>query len=313
MLTGGFGYAYMNTAELLDTAFELYKKTFWRQMVRVMILGIPAILAFSAYIAAAVFILGVTNSGGASGLSMSAGILAFFFILMYLVWAAASAAGNISLTRQAFYGSPISLDTMFNDIKSNFFRVFSALSAVFLAVLPFLAAAIYIVIYAARYIQLLRASSAFLIFISVVALFAAALIALIFQTLTSNAVHAAAFEKKYFFAAVIRSCVIIKGDAVKIFGTYIIWQMITAIVSYSALIALYLAAGFVNGALGWVSDYYLPGLYPAMVISNMVSVWISVVLSPLSGILPSSVYFNQMIKKEGLDIKIKLEMLGGRA
>jgi len=301
----------MNTAGLLDMVFYLYKKTFWRQMVRAMVFGIPAYIFLIIFSFFGVMFFGAAGIGG-----VSAAVFASVFVVLFLIWATLGAAGNTSLTKQAFYGNNVSIDIMFKDIKNGFFSVFTSLAAVFLLALPLLAAAVLFFVRVFRYFferpYNADASIVFIICIIVVIVLAVYFISAIFFTATSAVVPAAAIEKKYFFSAVARSFMLVKNDFKKIFGTYLIWRLIVGLINYSALIAYYIATGSVSAVINNLTDFYSMSSLTYLLGNNFVYILISLILSPFDAILAATVYFNQRIKNEGFDIEIGLEKLAER-
>ena len=311
-----FEYFYMNTAELLDKVFAIYKKTFWLQMARAMIFGIPAYILLAIYVFAGVVLFGVASFGGDVSIGVSLAVFILLFVIGLLLWQAVSITGNFALSKQAFYGNIPTLDMMCKEIKKNFLRVFTALFAILILAVFIIGliilAMIYIIIPVGRDINFYRdisisygAQIAIIVGLIVLSLLAAAFIVLTFQTLTSFAVPCAIFEKKMFFSAVIRSVSVVKGDFRKIFGTYFLWFMIYLIISYSLMVIYYIATGSFTNILGLFTGHYTtgPGVFA---MDYMVSIIISLVLSPFGGILTTTIYFNQLIKKVGLDIEIEL-------
>ena len=295
----------MNTSELLDKVFDLYKKTFWKQMVRVMALGAPVLILAAAFL----FFGALSLYQG----PVFVAVYIFILIITFLAWEALSISGNISLTKQAFYGKEASLGIMARDVRESFPRVFSVLSALFAMTAPLIAACAFAAFYIIGFLQSVSLNSFASAAFAGLAVFATALIITLFaafyNTLVSSAVPAAVCENVFFMKAVVKSVNVIKGDYIKITGTFMIWRIISAVVNYSVLVLYYLATGSINNVIGWFTGYYTPGIFPSLIGVNLVSVWIFLIMSPFGGILSTAVYLNQRIKKEGLDIIIGLEML----
>jgi len=302
----------MNTAEILDRVFDIYKKTFWRQMARVFIFGVPAFILLAAYSFLWVIIFGAARFNGPVGV-IPAVIFILSLVIIFIIWEALSLTGNISLARQAYYGSELSLDVMFKDIGKNILRVSSALFAVVISAVPFAAAGAYIFIAALRIIQDYgfergpSLAAVIAVIIAVIVIFS--ILIAFFRAITSSAIPAAIFEKRYFFGAVARSFFIVKGDFFKISGTFLMWQLITAAVNYSLITAYYFASGSLGGISGFFSDYYAPGTISYLIGNNLLTVWVSVIISPFGGIISAVIYINQRIKKEGFDIELRLNRL----
>ena len=299
----------MNTAELLDTVFELYKKTFWRQMVRAMLFGAPAYAAIIVVLITGAFVVGATGTGGLPAVVSAAVVAAIF-----LVWDTLGVSGGVSLTEQAFYKHDVSLDVMFKDIKKNFLRVLASLAATALLALPPLAAAVFLL---AGLIKTPSVYSPWLTISPGTAVCLALLIFMIifasvsfFNALTSAAAPAAAIEKKIFAAAVLRSFSLLKGDIFKTGGVFMLWRLITGSLELSFMVVFFLVSGSFTAVLGAFSEYAGPGALFSLLGNNWAYLLVSLVLSPLGCILNTAVYFNQRIKKEGFDMEIELAEAG---
>ena len=301
-----FEYGRMNTAELLDTVFELYKKTFWRQMVRAMIFGIPAYIAL---IAVSIFGAVLLNAAGSGKIFGGFAAILIVFVLLILIWDALSFGGNISLTKQAFYGKKVSLDVMFSDIRKNFIKMFSAVAAIFLLAFPPLAIA---ALFFSRVFRSVNFSSfpdislTMFIAAAAVVVFIAYAATAVFDTLVSSAAASAAAEKKYFFSAVARSVRLIRGDFLTVCGTFMLWRLILGLLNYSVTAVYFLATGSFAAGVNFFAEFNARGALTDLIGNNFYFLLISLILSPLGGILKTVIYFNQRIKKEGFDIEIEL-------
>ena len=298
----------MNAAKLLDTVIDLYKKTFWRQMIRAMAFGVPAYIFLFVYAFVVLIVFGATRGTPPVLLTV---IFAAVFAVCFFIWKALSVTGNVSLVKQAYNGKA-SLDVMFKEIKQSFTKVFTAVCAVFLTAAPLTAAAAYVIS------RVVRAASApgdwrfappavYMIIIAAVVY----LLTVVFETLTTAAIPASVFEGKKFFAAVFRSFTIVGNDFFKIFGLVYIWRMIVLIVNISFLIVFYFAAGYLNGGVNFLTDNYSPAAFSYLVGNNFISIALTLLFSPFGGIFAACVYMGQRMKKEGLDIIMQIENLGG--
>ena len=293
----------------MDTVIDLYKKTFWRQMVRAMIFGVPAYIFLILYSLAVAIVFGASR-GSPSGYAV-AGFIAVFAVLFF-IWEALSMAGNVSLVKQAYTGKT-SLDVMFKDIKASFFKVFTAVCAVFISAAPFICAAAFFLFRSVRAVS----GADYWSFTPAVAYAAAAVVVVYlftvaFEALTAAAVPVSVFEGKKFFLAVFKSVKIVGNDFFKVYGLIFIWRMIVLIINISFLLVFYIAAGSLNGAVNFFSENYSPAAFSLIIGNNFISVALTLLLSPFGGILASCVYISQRIKKEGFDIILKIENQGGR-
>jgi len=298
----------MNTAELLDTVFYLYKKTFWRQIARVVIFAAPAyvlIIAQSFAGAAFLFAPGYVNLvNGPFFITFAASVL-----LIVWVWASLNLTGNISLASRAYYGEEFSLGQMFNDIKINFLRTLSAVAAVFLLAVPPVSALMFIVYRAFRYlygVDFTRIPAAFIIIagVSVIFIYCAATA---FSCLTSAAAPSAALGGDWFFSAVVKSIRLIKKDMLKIYGLYHVWRLITAVLYFAALAAYFILTGGAGAIAGAFTGYYAADV-SRFIGGNLIYILITLILSPLGGILCTTIFINQKMRRFGLVNELKIRV-----
>ena len=131
----------------------------------------------------------------------------------------------------------------------------------------------------------------------------------VFSNIFSLSVAVAIFERQMFFSAISRSWQLIKGNFWGIFGVRTIWALAVLAISYAAQGVLSLFNIFMGGIIGFGGSTLI-GLYAALsVLVGLISFVISFAVMPLEGILHASIYFNQRIKKEGLDIDDAIEGL----
>jgi len=297
----------MSAAELLDSVIDLYKKTFWRQMVRAMLFGVPAYIFLFLYAFFVLVVFGATRGTPPILLTV---VFVAIFAACFFIWEALSVTGNISLVKQAYAGKA-SLDVMFKDIKRSFFNTFTAVCAVFLTAAPLITAAAFVIRRVAGAVDISgvwRTLSVvyIIIIIAVIYLFTVA-----FEALTTAAVPVSVFEDKKFFTAVFRSFAIVGNDFFKIFGLVFVWRMIVLIVNISFMVVFYLAAGYLNNGVNFLTDNYSPAAFSLLIGNNFISVALTLLFSPFGGIFAACVYMGQRVKKEGFDIIMQIENLGG--
>jgi hypothetical protein len=123
----------------------------------------------------------------------------------------------------------------------------------------------------------------------------------VYSNIYALSIPVAVFEKRSFFSAVIRSWLLLKGEFWKILGLRILWVVVIYIFMYAAQ-GLWLT---VSGIF-----YISPAFeYMGMMTSTVMVFLISFLVGPLEGIFPAVIYFNQRIKKEGMDIELCIEGL----
>jgi len=134
------------------------------------------------------------------------------------------------------------------------------------------------------------------------------LLIVIYTNIFALSVPVAMFEKRVFFNAVFRSYQLLKEDFWRILGLRILWFFIVLLFSYSAqglLMLIFGIATFIGGDM-----YSFIGLWTLTSIFQVyASMAVSLLVAPMEGIMTSLIYFNQKIKKDGLDIEINLERL----
>jgi len=304
-------YLPMNAAALMDRVFDLYKATFKMQIAFSLIIGIISLILMVAMgIALAI---GVGAAFGVAGYAddrfiVIAVVLVLIGILpLYLGWVYLSASGHILISKQAFYGEPIELPL--GDTFAAFLRIMSAalahliLSAPWFILLAFgiyfVAAGQYDILYFFLDIHPLTLIFGGLAF---------SLLYIIYSNIFALSIPVAIFERRLFFSTVTRSLQLLKGDFWRVLGLRTLWVIVVYIFSYSAQGLVLAIVGFAAASAGNVVD--LGQLYIAT--SGMqfyVSLFAAILLGPMEGILTALIYFNQKIKKDGLDIEIGLDRL----
>ena len=313
-------YSFMNAAGLMDRVFDLYKATFKFQIAFSLIIGIiSSILILVLGIALALGIASIVYGTVAAGVYsdfydryiIAAVIFTLIAILpLYLGWLYLSASGHILISKQAFYGEPIELPI--RDTLKAFFRVMSAALAQLLLSMPwFVLLVIFIYNAATGYGGILE----FILNIHPLVLaltgLAYVLIYVIYSNVFALSVPVAIFEKRFFFATITRSFQLLKDDFWKVLGIRILWAILVYLISYSAqglLMAIVAVIAFFAGNLANVSALWFATEILQFYIS-LFSLFIGIIIGPMEGIMTALIYFNQKIKKDGLDIEIGLHRL----
>lgn len=296
----------MNAAQLMDKVFDIYKKSFWNQVAFAAIVSIVAFMAifaatFVLVIVISVFVYFMTSGGMVADelpVLMMIGIVVALLPFV-AVWLAFSSSGHILLSRQAFYGYPASIAHM--GLFKVVFRVFTAVLAQLIIAFPFFAVAFGLLAMIAFFPG---ATAVFVIGLVLVAV-GYVLLANTF----SLSVAVAAFERRYFFGAIFRSWELVKPDYWRIFGVRIVWMLAVFAFSFSAqgiFMVITAAWGLVAGTMPM---FYLLTVVVVMITSFVGPMVVSLLISPLDGIMQSLIYFNQRIKHEGFDLELRIEKL----
>ncbi|MCL2664671.1 MAG: hypothetical protein FWE82_03585 [Defluviitaleaceae bacterium] len=306
-------YAPMNAAGLFDRVFDVYQKSFWKQLAFSAIIGAVSF----AFIFAAMIVMAVAVTLFSVNNSEMNFIFVFFVLLsavlpLYIIWVAAADAGHIILSKQAFYGGRISFP--FKELPGAALRTVTAIIMQFILSLPWFALIVFFIYLLIGgisgsdpmffYWLIEYISSGWFVFLA----FAATLGYLVYSNLFALAVPVAVFERKYFFSAIKKSFLLIKNEFWKVLGIRFLWTVVVYIFSYSA-------QGLWAAVMGVVSyGNSSSGISVALIMSGtlfqyMVTMFISFLVGPLGGIFTALLYFNQKIKREGLDIEIGIERL----
>lgn len=307
-------YEPMNAAELMDRVFDVYKKTFAKQLAFSALIGVISFLfmmILGVVAGMAVIMPSINNTETA----MTGMIVAMVAVMLpvYWVWTATAEAGHIILSQQAFYLRPIRMPV--RRLPGIVLRVLGASLAQLILSIPW-ALLIFLCIY-----MMLRSSGSFAmddlpyvltVFTSglwLVISIGGAFVYVVYSNVFALAVPVAVFEKCSLFKAVARSWRLIKGEFWKILGIRILWTVVVYLFTYSAQGLWALATMLINGVSGSAFGVSLFMGTAGSLLQSLMTIAVSFLIGPLGGILTALLYFNQRIKKEGLDIEIKLEHL----
>ena len=285
-------FSKMNTAEVMDRVFDVYRKSFFKQLGFSAIVGVIAfvlifaitvmMLTMGTLFFAFFAITGVEHFPAGNAAIIPAIIFLGIMVLLYLLWQSVASAGHILLSEQAFYGRAMKLQ--FGNVLAVAVRVFSAFLAQVILVIPVIALA-----GGAFYLSALLAGNAFQI-----AVFAAGFFGVIvYLNIFLFAVAVAIFENRMFMKAIQRSWELVRGEFWKLFGIRVLWFMVIMVITYATYGLL--AVG------GMIANFEL--------LFALINIILGFAIMPLDGIMQAVLYFNQRIKREGLDLEIKLEHL----
>ncbi|MCL2203336.1 MAG: hypothetical protein FWB88_05305 [Defluviitaleaceae bacterium] len=302
-------YYPMNAAELLDRVFDVYKKSFWKQLAYAAIVGAAGFVAMGFF----TMLLGVGIVVSVlmfAPTAVFAGLLAFLFLFIpfILFWQAAISTGSILLSRQAFLGQRVKLP-MFQ-LMRRIGRVTLALLAQVIVAVPYLAIVggiLFLFFWFVDVPYALWMTRVYVTF-SIVILLAAIAGFFMYMHIFSLAVAVAVNERVMFFRALHRSFVLVKEDFWRLLGVRVMWWLIVLVLSMATQGVLSLVPMLV-GVLAAGSYTFVPMMLGLQLILGIFSVGLSFAMYPLDGIMVSLMYFNQRIKHEGFDIEIAVERM----
>ena len=303
----------MNAAALMDRVFDLYKATFKTQIAFSLIIGTISILFMIILgIIMAVAIqgaLGVTGAGSIDDRVILISVIAILIgvLPLYIGWLYLSASGHILISKQAFYGEPIELP--FIETLRAFLRIMSAAIAQALLSAPWLIPLGLLIYFADAqdgfYYVILAGLHPALI---VLFLLLYVILYFIYSNTFALSIPVAIFEKRLFISTILRSFVLLKGDFWRILGLRLLWAFLISLFSFSLqgmiLMIVAVLAAFSGNVLDFEATWYA-----TMTIRFYAPLFAGVLVGPMEGIMTALIYFNQKIKKDGLDIEIGLSRL----
>ncbi|MDR1560031.1 MAG: hypothetical protein LBS84_10115 [Clostridiales bacterium] len=316
--------SYMNAAEVLDKVFDVYRRSLLYQI------GLNFCVYTIGFAALYVILIGVVITGLFAGtaVSLTAGVSgtvilgvigAAILIWLFIIYANLCAAACGFLSWQSYSGRPIDFSAALKNTFKSFGRI-AALSLAELAAGIPLALLLCAALFAAFADQVAFIGDwtnelfySLFTFRNLLLLFAIAipvsLLGVIAYNYCALALPAAVFDRKYFFEAIISSYRLMKGDFWRILGIRVVFAGAVTLINYS----LSSLSSALLGTLTALSDSFSPNQFGLMTIGVVVQYAVSfitgVLLMPLSSILTSILFFNQKIKKESLDLAMRLEIL----
>jgi len=320
--------SYMNAAEVLDKVFDIYKHSLFYQIglnFCVSVIGgiamyvIMLIAAFSG-IMASVFINLSQVEANVPNIIIACGIGFAILIWFIITYSNLIIAATGFLSWQSFSGRPINFTAALKSTFKSLWRIATVSLAEMIAGIPVIALIAFILysVFASqgvftiefwRYSHYLYFFRPLNILLLSAIILAGSLIVLVVYNYFALALPAAVFDRKHFFTAIITSYRLMKGDFCRILGIRVVFSGAVMIISYS----FSSISGILIGVSNALSNSFSPNLYTLMiagiVIQYIISLISSILIMPLSGILTSVIFFNQKIKKEGLDLAMQLEVL----
>ena len=299
----------MNVAQMMDRAVDAYKKSFWKQLAYAAVVGVVffVVVFIVAIVLVAVAVAGLFDGDSVADVLV---VLLVIFLPLILLWMGISSAGHILFTRQALMGHLMYLPKL--KLPALAFRALSAIIAQALVFLPIAAFLIYlfwtsIVFFVDAFFLTDFSVVGFVLILVVSTLVAVAF--LLVENIFALSVTVAMFERRLFFGSLSRSWELVRYDFFKIFATRVLWYMVGVGLALAAQGLLFLFWALMGVLVGTVSPVFSILLIPIGIISTIFPIFVSFAQMPMDGIMRAVIYFNQRIKKEGMDIELKLYMM----
>jgi len=300
----------MNTAEVMDKAIHVYKKSFGKQLAFAAIFGVISYVVSTIFSFLFPFLVGgvlAYNPAFGGGLVhgigtvISAALLTLVVVFSFaFLWYAVSSAGHSIIAGPVFFGYKAKFP--FKQLPRMIGRIFCTLLAQAIVSLPFVGMAVLIAVSGI----FVRAPWIFVLLTSILLI-----MYLLFLNVFSLSIAVAVFERKTFFSALIRSWQLIKGEFWKIAGMRLVW-LLSVYFIYTALVGVMTLAAVLAVSVATSLDMSILGV-ALIALTSILAVLITFaatfMIGPLDGIFHTTLYFNQRIKKEGLDIESRLGRL----
>ena len=298
----------MNTAEIYDRVFDIYRKSFLKHLAFAGIAAICGAIIFFmiAFVVAlifgvlAAFLIADMNVYGGGLFNDSSMIIliiaiALVLVVIFILWESIFSAGHILLSELDLFERHITFPG--ERIIMTVLRVFSVMLAQLILLTPYVAAAGGLIFGAFT----LSGETA-----AIVAGVAALIGLFIYANIFALSVAAAVIENLAFFSAIARGWQLIRENFWRVFFVKLMWLFVTLIISYT-----------LQGAFSFfvfIANMFFGGIdFGIMMLANTLFALVNLVLTfaimPLNGISQAVIYVNQRIKREGLDIQLKMQRL----
>ena len=299
----------MNVAQMMDRAVDAYKKSFWKQLAYAAVVGV---VFFVALIIVSIIFVIITVAIMFDGESVAGVLVALIavFLPLLLLWMGISSAGHIYFTRQALIGHLMYLPKL--KLHTLAFRALSAIIAQALIFVPIAVFLIYLfwtsLVFFVDTFFLAGFGVMGMVLILGVSTFVAIAFLLI-ENMFALSVTVAMFERRLFFGSLMRSWELVRDDFFKIFATRALWYLVGVGFTVAAQGILILFGMLVGVIVGTVHPIFSVLLIPFGIFAAIFPIFVSFAQMPMDGIMRAVIYFNQRIKKEGMDIELKLHIM----
>jgi hypothetical protein len=319
-------YKIMEKTEVIDKSFGIHKKNLISLAIFVVVYGlIYVVVAIGGALIGGVSVMGLIGSGiedpssVVEMLGKSAGGILIILILgsVFLGITLARSVGIINMASNSFLGKKVSVEEAFSVSFKSIPRLIGITIAGMIWFIPF-GIGMGIIIF--LYILIIREiessyiiSSGFPVGIMIATVIMMAIIFFIiysYMTIHRFAIHTAILEDLSFFKALKKSRQLVKGEFWKIFGILMVFYIIVVGIKFSiyALMGEISLIGTLISKFTSGSEEILANTLMASSLSRIpVNLFTAVFVAPVADILVTILYYNQRFKKDGYDLKLRLE------
>ena len=321
--------SYMNAAEVMDKVFDIYKRSFFPQIgMNLCVYTIGAVILYILLVilalagAAAGGIIGGMSPGGLSAPAIAAlcGAGAAVFLWLFLIYSNTAASATGLLSWLSFSGKPVNISYALKNTMKSFWRITTLSLAETIAGIPIILFAV-LAVYAVFNSQGMFSRDYwvygyFLSWFNPFNLFLLSAIILLFTLLIyiiynyfALALPVAVFDRKHFFPALAGSYRLMKKHFWRILGVRFAFFGARTLLGYSFTGITSVLIGALTGISNSLSPNQGGVMILAITVQYIVSIISTILMMPLNSIFTSVIFFNQKIKKEGLDLAMQLELL----
>lgn len=244
------------------------------------------------------------------------GIIIFFLTILIISVSQTYNVGLIKISTQDFVNERVDLE---GGLKASFMSIPKVFGITTVAAFIFLPIAlgltgIFYLLYKGyggasfTYESIVAGKTGYII-LTLIVIAISILIFYLYSTILTFSLHALVIEKKGVFASIKRSYELVKSSFWKIFGVVVLISLVTyafrtSIESFFVMIVnfLYLVLRFFNIK----PDYIAVVSFTLSIVRWPLSIFFTLVVTPIGTIMTSLLYFNQRFKKEGYDLVLRL-------
>ena len=321
--------SFMNAAELMDKVFDIYKRSFFPQIgLNFAVYTIGALVLY--LVIAAIALAGVFTgafAGLLSGGRLSAPAIAILCVTgaavlmwLFLIYNNTIASATSFLSWLSYSNRPVDISYALKNTFKSFGNIITVSLAEMISGLPVIAlfAFIVYVLFAGQgvftseywnygyYVSLFNQAN--VVTLLLIILSAAFVVSVIYNYFTI-ALPVAVFDRKHFFGALVSSYRLVKGYFWRLLGIRAAFYGVTVLVSYSFSSLTSILISIAAGVSFSLSPSQNGLLLVSIILQYVIAIITAVLMMPLNGIFTSVIFFNQKIKKEGLDLSMQLEIL----
>ncbi|WP_432403056.1 glycerophosphoryl diester phosphodiesterase membrane domain-containing protein [Wukongibacter sp. M2B1] len=316
-------FSIMSYTDVMDKSFNIHKKHMGTSALYLLIFYIISFILSLVLILIGVFSFGflafnslndfqedlLTRNMGIGSIITFTSIFVIIFLFMYL-FKAIKEVGIIDIASRGILDKKVRLENAIGQAFKNIPVVLSVLLAYSIILIPFMPI-VGGLGYLTFRLDLIENFDQFSVWMIVLGLGILCIYGYL-TTIYMFTIQAAVVEKLYFFKALRRSRMLVKGCFWRLLGVNILFSITVLAITYS----IYSILGILGGLLYIVIKSFSSDestMTILMMIGNLLrlplQVLFSLFISPLTGIFLTTLYYNQRFKKEGYNIQLKLEKL----